>query len=60
MVQGYLSMMEKNKSVEKQSVEGEGESENLQDLNFFLYNENGQNKKRENLGSEIQQYEDKS
>ena len=60
MVQGYLSMMEKNKSMEKQSVEGEGESENLQDLNFFLYNENGQNKKRENLGSEIQQYEDKS
>lgn len=59
MVQGYLSMMEKNK-VEKQSVEGEGESENLQDLNFFLYNENGQNNKRENLGSEIQQYEDKS
>lgn len=51
MVQGYLSMMEKK---------GEGESENLQDLNFFLYNENGQNKKRENLGSEIQQYEDKS
>lgn len=59
MVQGYLSMMEKNK-VEKQSVEGEGESENLQDLNFFLYDEKGQNKKRENLGSEIQQYEDKS